>query len=194
MRIRFFGCGEYGESSGRPHYHALLFNCGFDDVRQVGKNLTESETVNRLWPMGKHVLGKVTHASAMYIAQYSLKKQGPGDVLVVDRETGEIRPDPFLRMSLKPGIGAVHLERHGEDYRKGYFTVNGQRHAVPRAYRERLKRSTHLQHVQLAEEISYNSFSNSQSYRSGDLSDPERLRAGEVIHKKRKELSERRVL
>ncbi len=30
-KVRFFHCGEYGDDTRRPHYHALLFNLHFDD-------------------------------------------------------------------------------------------------------------------------------------------------------------------
>ena len=27
-KIRYFACGEYGRRTGRPHYHAILYNSG----------------------------------------------------------------------------------------------------------------------------------------------------------------------
>ena len=29
--IRYFQCGEYGDDLDRPHHHAILFNCEFED-------------------------------------------------------------------------------------------------------------------------------------------------------------------
>ena len=189
--IRYFGCGEYGELQGRPHYHALLFNCGFADQKRVGKDLFESEVLGALWPFGKHAIGKVTAASAAYIAQYSLKKLGT--------DYGEA-PPPFLRMSLKPGIGSTWLDQFAGDLKEGYLVADGKRGAIPRAYVERLKRRDAL----LAEGIEYKKY----LHRWNLASDPDepretmsrldyrraRLAAAETIHERRKELTECRSL
>lgn len=185
--IRFFACGEYGSTTQRPHYHALLFNCGFRDTSRVGKELYESELLTRLWPHGQHKLGEATPAAANYIAQYSLKKQS-GNTGEIDPD-GVWRPAPFLRMSLRPAIGNEWLKKYHSDLEMGYLVANAKRTEIPRYYHKKLQQlQTHLW-----EEIDYRK----QKHRLENPTDntqPERLAAAEIIHKRRKELTENRRL
>lgn len=91
--LRFYACGEYGEKSGRPHYHAILFNCSFKQDKEIkkGKNpIYWSKDLQKAWShyiqpkegekKGKHIpigfvsWGKVTFESAAYVANYVQKK------------------------------------------------------------------------------------------------------------------------
>jgi len=87
--IRFFGVGEYGDLSGRPHYHVVLF--GTDDAVAIGAS----------WNLGFVHVGTLTDASASYICKYTTKGMTRGS----DPRLKGKRPE-FSRMSLRPGIGA----------------------------------------------------------------------------------------
>lgn len=68
-RIRYFMVGEYGERSGRPHYHGALFNVDFDG---------DLEAIERAWwdedgPLGFVLAGDVTKDSATYMVGYAVK-------------------------------------------------------------------------------------------------------------------------
>lgn len=51
--IRFFHCGEYGDTYSRPHHHSIIFNYDFDDKIEFrvsnGNILYLSESLERLW-------------------------------------------------------------------------------------------------------------------------------------------------
>lgn len=145
-KARFYMCGEYGEENGRPHYHAILFNCWFPDMRYwrmspAGFKLYRSAELEKLWFLGNAEIGMVTFESAAYVARYVMKKlTGNGsekfyEILNVD--TGEIhrREKEFNRMSLKPGIGAAWYKKFKSDvYPHGMVVVNGVETSPPRYY------------------------------------------------------------
>lgn len=185
---RYFACGEYGTTNGRPHYHAILFNVGFPDRYRVGGSeakgiLYGADRLAKLWPWGDSRFGDATGAAANYIAQYTLKKQGRGD----HDDDGVYRPPPFVIMSKRPVIGARWLERYTQDLKKGYIVRDATPQAIPRAYLRYLKKH----HPQLAEEIEWNKYNGREL---GDRGTPERLKDAEIIHKRLKELTETRHL
>lgn len=145
-RIRFFACGEYGEETWRPHFHACIFGMDFLDKKfhktsDSGGRLFVSSKADSLWGHGNVWIGEVTFQSASYVARYIMKKvtgdQAEFFYSVFDPESGELRAiEPELvHMSLKPGIGSAWLERFGRDvYPRGDVVVAGKRAQAPRFY------------------------------------------------------------
>lgn len=152
-KVRYMACGEYGEKSNRPHYHAILFNYDFPDkeiLKQSGEHtLFESESLNQLWPFGYATVGTVTFDSAAYVARYVMKKAKGRHKEVIDDQTGlkpnerfdsysgEIIPvEPeFLLCSRRPGIGHDWYKTFSEDvYPSDFCVINGRRVRVPRYY------------------------------------------------------------
>lgn len=149
--IRFFHCGEYGEESARPHYHACLFNCDFPDKvlapwrRRPGANpLYVSPTLARLWPNGIHSVGNLTFQSAAYVARYITKKISGGDALLhyntIDSR-GEIlaeRKPEYVTMSRRPGIGNGWFKKYKGDVYPHDFVILNEKKLKPPKYYDRL--------------------------------------------------------
>lgn len=168
--IRFFASGEYGDVTGRPHYHALLFNCDFSDKERVGKDLFASEFVASVWPYGEHKIGAVTARSANYVAQYSMKKLGGR--LNCDAD-GVVHQRPFLRMSRRPGIGSRFMDLYSADLAGGYLVADGARGRIPRAYKKKLDPEVVATFQAELDKL--------RRRDPGDKNTPERLAAGEMI-------------
>lgn len=83
-KCRYFGVGEYGERSGRGHWHAIVFGHG----RQALNHLDLPE-----WKHGFAYDGDANPNSIGYVASYVLKK------------FDQLAPSPRISCSLKPGIG-----------------------------------------------------------------------------------------
>ena len=161
QKIRYFHCGEYGEQNSRPHYHAILFNVHFEDMKlwkrtKSGELLYRSQTLEKLWPRGHSSIGNVTFESAAYVARYVMKKitgeQAEEHYKVITNfdENGEIKDSvqiqpEYVTMSRKPGIGNAHYDNYKNDmFPSDEISVlrNGEtKHCnPPRYYMEKLRK------------------------------------------------------
>lgn len=144
--VRYYACGEYGDTNGRPHYHSILFGFQFQDLKPWRKTpngdvLYRSATLEKLWPWGQCEVGHVTHQSCGYVARYALKKvTGVSAVAHYTRphpatgELFEVLPE-FALMSRRPGIGGEWFAKFASDcFPRDFVTVNGSKLPVPRYY------------------------------------------------------------
>ena len=113
-QIRYYMCGEYGENTMRPHYHACVFGARFPDSvfqKKVGGNYYySSPTLKKLWPFGEMSLfSDVTASSAAYVAGYVDKKLMRDQKWYTDRGL-----DPeYVRMS--NGLGIDYFDEHVDE-------------------------------------------------------------------------------
>lgn len=141
-KVRFFLCGEYGEKSWRPHYHALLFGFDFSDKKLWKYNyhkqpLYTSEFLEDLWPFGFSSIGAVSFQSAAYVARYITKKVY-GEA-AADHYKG--RHPEFLNKSTNPGLGTEWFNRYGKEvFPCDFIVVDGVKMRPPRFYMELYKR------------------------------------------------------
>lgn len=179
--IRFFCAGEYGGQTARPHYHALLFNFVFEDAQKWGKGTSRSASLEELWPLGSAVIAPVTPASVAYVARYALKKAygASGESEYADRSTGEVgaRTPEFVRMSLRPGIGARWYEQFKSDLYPGDVAVfDGRRAPVPTYYRRKLA----AEDAEVSEEMEYARYMRSRDVPRSEKTAERRLVAERV--------------
>lgn len=128
--IRYFGCGEYGPTTHRPHYHLIVFGLVLDDLEyykrsQSGHAIYTSAKLDRAWWFpprddrgesysspsfaGRITVQEVTWECCAYTARYITKKlNGPEGKFY---ETFNIDP-PFTLCSRKPGIGRQYYDDH----------------------------------------------------------------------------------
>ena len=145
-KFRYFAVGEYGEKTGRPHYHILIFGWKPSDgtlwkTTRKQSRLYNSETLAKLWTHGHANFGTVTWDSAAYCAGYITKKFNdhncPERLTWIDPITNKTREkDPeFATMSRRPGLGTRWIEEHHEEaFRDDYVIVKDKKRALPKFY------------------------------------------------------------
>lgn len=148
-KIRYFGCGEYGDKHNRPHYHLIIYGYDFPDKKphsqKNGNILYRSKQLEKIWPYGYSIIGQVTFESCAYVARYICKKQKGKDVPdyyeIADKKTGEIHKQQkeFALMSRKPGLGSTWYKKYKSDTDKDFITIRGMKMNIPKYYDSILK-------------------------------------------------------
>lgn len=137
-KIRFFQCGEYGDSTSRPHHHMLLFNHRFDDmliIRRGDYPLFNSATLDQLWGHGFCSIGELNFDTACYCARYILKKI-TGEP-AADHYSG--RKPEYTTMSRRPGIGRGFYDLYpGDIYNFDRVVVTDQFLCKPPKFYDKL--------------------------------------------------------
>lgn len=195
--VRFYMCGEYGETTGRPHYHALLFGFRPKDLKLHSKRanssvLYTSEFLSKIWTDGFASVGELTFESAAYVARYVMKKV-TGELAdthyeKLSLETGEIyKIEPeFNHMSRRPGIAAGWFEKFsGDVYPHDEVAVRGVWCKPPRYYDKIYKEAEPLKW----ESIEFERQKAAQAVSADNTYD--RLRTRELVTRARLKLSKR---
>lgn len=121
LPVRFFGSGEYGPATQRPHYHLILFN--------VIKPIIEN--IHKIWLYGNVTVNIAKPGALHYVTKYLIQPMTcqPG------------QQKPFLLMSRRPGIGHSYLKRTGDYHQRtmnSFIVSNGTKHSLPRYYRDKI--------------------------------------------------------
>lgn len=127
LRIRFYGVGEYGGQSKRPHYHLILFGVSREDRKVIEK----------AWPFGFVTVGDVSPASIAYVARYCTKKLFSDSL---DYKAEGVLPE-FSLMSNRPGIGynAIKKGVRRSDDGSMFVWYQGRRFGVPKYFKEKIR-------------------------------------------------------
>lgn len=103
-KCRYFYCGEYGETTFRPHFHAIVFGSKFSDLETVGRNVFKSKALDKVWSYGLTSVSRAEPNCIAYVCGYVEKKQN-------DPMWSGYPVKPFVRMSRRPAIGSLAMEK-----------------------------------------------------------------------------------
>jgi len=144
--LRYYACGEYGETTSRPHYHVIVFGlgaCSCDVLAwrrgvlnpAVDCGCAARSAIMRAWGRGGvDRVGSVTYDSARYTADYIGKSY-------LGRGAGAFyfpRKAPFCVMS--QGLGRRFCDENAAQLRTNLsVSCHGSLVGLPRYYAKRLE-------------------------------------------------------
>ena len=141
--IRYFACGEYGSKTGRPHFHAIIYNCSpkiLDEICQI-QETTEDGTVlqsispKSIWPHGYASISQYNVRRLAYTVKYVMKSTDEKFYAHLPKNF-----HPKAVMSKNPVIGAAFLKEkkyYQDNNKQEVLHPNGKKFPMPRYFRDR---------------------------------------------------------
>lgn len=157
QKLRYYCSGEYGDTTGRPHYHMILF--GYDPPlgdlvkwsrSKYGYDYYTSDIINDCWKLGYVILGDLSFQSCAYTAKYTQKKL---DGKLADYYSQYDILPPFALMSRRPGLGLDYYNDNVSSIidDKHLLLENGNIVPVPRYYLNKLAEDYPDEYEQITE-------------------------------------------
>lgn len=143
--IKYYACGEYGEKTYRPHYHAIIYNIKpelmFGHQERLLLKMSDYDGASQVkckqWENGLVTVGKVSLASVGYTLKYMCKEKR------IPLHRNDDRLPEFSLMSKK--LGASYLNAAMEKWHKAdllnrmYVNIEGgKKAAMPRYYKNKI--------------------------------------------------------
>lgn len=128
LRIKYYGCGEYGDEFGRPHYHIIIFGLASKDP-----------AIKKAWSNGFVTSETLTFNRARYVAGYVQKK-------LTGKRASEYgkKVAPFSLMS--KGLAKEWMQDNEKYIEQNLgLTIKGVKHAIPRYFKKNLDVAEELQ-------------------------------------------------
>lgn len=152
-RIKHLTCGEYGDRTQRPHYHAAVLGLPIDDLKKWDSENSTSETITAAWGNGIVTISELTDERIRYTAGYVLKKAGYRKQIYCTEDGVDLQP-PYRDMS--KGLGKTWLAKYETDLRFGYLQHEGAKHTIPRYYLDKIKENNEQLHQYINEQKAKN--------------------------------------
>ena len=126
-KIKYFACGEYGEKSFRPHYHAIVFGMDSRDLHIVQDS----------WKLGERIqLDPILKGGIEYVTGYVRKK------IAIQYQVYRDKGLPFPFQLQSQGLGYAWAKLNEISLRGNGLTHEGKNIGIPRYYIRKLDLSS----------------------------------------------------
>lgn len=151
--IRTLGVAEYGERTGRAHFHLLVFGYEFHDKKLLRNtdsthtgqsyDIFTSNMLTELWDKGISEFGSVTEQSCSYVARYLFKKNKKESegTYCENCQNKKPRKSKIVCRSRNPGLGAAFCDRFITHDRLKSVRAGNTQNSVPRYYSDRIRKT-----------------------------------------------------
>lgn len=143
-KIKYYAVGEYGGKHGRPHYHAILFNCHQKIINNLEKIWYQNKSKD---PMGTIKIDAVNMDTISYVTGYIINRD-------ISKSDDYKREREFSIMS--KGLGANYITDNFKYHQENLTfkaTFQGKTLNLPDYYKQKIFEPEQI--VQISEEIEY---------------------------------------